>query len=133
MLHQLHQLPACCRGLTALLLQQPLDLKQRRQSNLNQDAPQQQQQEFGMTELLAQLPQLLLLSLTAPDSKRVMDAAAKSSVRVLLRLQQALQASQGAATDFEGPPLQLLPGFACQRQAAAKAFAAAMRNPRWAQ
>jgi hypothetical protein len=60
-----------------------------------------------------------------------MDAAAKSNSRLLLKLQQRLQASNGAAA--AALPLQIMPGLLCKQQLAAAALAEAFRNPRWAQ
>ncbi|WIA37944.1 hypothetical protein OEZ86_001321 [Tetradesmus obliquus] len=57
-----------------------------------------------------------------------MDAADKSDARLLLKLQQALQGSAGAAA--AAPPLQFVPGVFCGQQAAAEALAEALKNPR---
>lgn len=130
LLQPLHQLPGCCPHLTSLLLQQPLELQPRKRSNRHQETPQQQQQ-FEVAKLLAQLPQLQQLSLMAQDSQHVMDAADKSDARLLLKLQQALQGSAGAAA--AAPPLQFVLGVLCGQQAAAEALAEALKNPRCGQ
>jgi hypothetical protein len=82
-----------------------------------------------MQELLLKLPQLQLLSLAAPESHRVMNAAAKSSVKVLLKLQMILQAFNGTAAD-ELPLLQLVEGVVCTQPEAAQAMATALMNPK---
>jgi hypothetical protein len=82
-----------------------------------------------MHELLSQLPEVQLLSLAALDLHRVMDAAAKSSVRVLLELQLILQTLNGTAA-AELPLLQLVEGVVCTQPLAAQAMAHALRSPK---
>jgi hypothetical protein len=58
-----------------------------------------------------------------------MDAAAKSSARVLLKLQMILQAWSGTAA-AELPLLQLVEGVLCTQPVAAQAMATALQNPK---